>query len=71
MKNDKLFAMGTSFDERSDEEEAAAMELNVPVRRNNSASKNLTVESIPLVSKWSDNNFADISTINKGIYNIL
>lgn len=53
MKNDKLFTMGTSFDERSDEEEdeEAAIELNVPVRRNNSASKNLTFENIPLVSK--------------------
>jgi hypothetical protein len=53
MKNDKLFTMGTSFDERSDEEEEeAAIELNVPVRRNNnSTSKNLTVENIPLVSK--------------------
>lgn len=50
MKNDKLFAMGASFDERSDEEEAAT-ELNVPVRRNNGTTKNLTIENIPLVSK--------------------
>lgn len=51
MRNEKLFTMGASFDERSDEEEDAAIELNVPVQRNNSYSKNLTVENVPLVSK--------------------
>jgi hypothetical protein len=53
MKSDKLFTMGTSFDERNDDEdddEPTSFELNVPVRRNNS-SKNLNVENIPLVSK--------------------
>lgn len=52
MKNEKLFSMGTSFDERSDDE-PSSFELSVPVtvRRNNS-SKNLNVENIPLVSKW-------------------
>lgn len=51
MKNEKLLTMGTSFDERSDDE-PSSFELNVPitVRRNNS-SKNSNVENIPLVSK--------------------
>lgn len=48
MKSDKLYSMGTSFDERSDDE--SSYEFKVPVSRNNS-SKNLAVESIPLVSK--------------------
>lgn len=50
LKNEKLFTMGTSFDERSDDE-PTSFELSVPVtvRRNNS-SKNLN-ENIPLVSK--------------------
>lgn len=49
--------MGTSFDERSDEEEPSSIELNVPVRHNNNNNnnsnnnKNLNVENIPLVSK--------------------
>lgn len=47
MKSDKLYSMGSSFDERSDDE--SSYELKVP--RNNS-SKSLTIESIPLVSKW-------------------
>lgn len=48
MKSDKLYSMGSSFDERSDDE--SNYELKVPMSRNNS-SKNLAVESIPLVSK--------------------
>ncbi|KAG5674400.1 hypothetical protein PVAND_004374 [Polypedilum vanderplanki] len=45
MKNDKLYCMGTSFDERSDDE--SYEEFSVPVPRN-SSNKNL-VESIPLM----------------------
>ncbi|XP_070505415.1 kinase D-interacting substrate of 220 kDa isoform X3 [Chironomus tepperi] len=48
MKSDRLYSMGSSFDDRSDDE--SSYEFKVPVSRNNS-SKNLAVESIPLVSK--------------------
>lgn len=48
MKNDKLFYMGTSIDERSDDE-SNYVELRVP---RNSSSKNVATESIPLVTKW-------------------
>ena len=53
MKNDKLFTMGASFDERSDdeekEEEKTGIELNMSLHNN--SNKSFTVENIPLVSK--------------------
>jgi hypothetical protein len=50
IKNDKIFCMGASFDERSDDDETS-FEISVPVITRHNSSKNLAVESIPLVSK--------------------